>query len=124
MSSFFAQLLISIVLTVSAAAGFSPDVREKVAGTFHEAQALFETAANVEANAEASAGVDIQPETGTNPDLNKVVDDVSDLVPSASVDSSASVKSETDINVESDGASLNLENTLKNILDLGIGIGE
>lgn len=120
MSKFFAQMLISVVLGVSAAVGFSPDVRGEVEGTFREAEAfahaltrsVFEAAANVEANTDVSAEASMGVET----DL--------DLVPNASVDASVSAESETDAEVESDAASLGLENSLEAILDLGVGIGE
>lgn len=130
MSKLIIQMLISVVLSVSAVAGFSPDVREKVTGTLHEVQALahdvtqsiFETDANVDAD--VSAEVEVQSEADMGLDLKSLVDDSSDLLPNASVDNSVSVESDADVKVESDEASLDLENTLETISDISVGIGE
>jgi transcription termination factor NusB len=114
MTKFFIQLLLSIMLGVGAAVGFSPDIREKVHETWDEAttfvhetaQAAFETIAGVEIKPEASA------ETSVETDIDTEV--------SAEAEIEAEAELEAELEAEVEAELEELENEIESGVDLGL----
>jgi hypothetical protein len=140
MAKLFAQLLLSAMVGIGAAAGFHPDVKGKVVETLTEVKAearqtirsAFEAIAGttlgvdvaVNASAEGNAGVntsaDVQVTTegGAVVDVNGVFDE------SASVDGSLSAESQTGVSAETKGIGFSLRNAINSVLGIGFGLGE
>jgi hypothetical protein len=118
MTKFFIQLLLSIMLGVGAAVGFSPDIREKVhetwdqATTFvHEtAQAAFETVAGVEIKPEASADTSVETDIDTEVSAEAEIEAEAEL----------KAKFEAEVEAELEDAKLELENDIESDVDLGL----
>jgi hypothetical protein len=115
MSKFFIQMLLSIMLGVSAAVGFNPEARERVHATWDEAkafvhetaQAAFETVKEVEINHEAST--DASLETAVDTEV------------STRADAGAQAELEAEAEAELQDATLELENEIESAADLNLG---
>jgi hypothetical protein len=110
MSKFFVQLLLSLVVVVSAAVGFSPDVKGKVRRTWREAQTFTQEIAqsilaasyveaaselSAEASTKASADGEVQveaAETDASLNLDEALDSFSEPNGETSVITEASLK--------------------------------
>jgi hypothetical protein len=144
MSKFFAQLLLSIMISVGAAVGFRSDVRGELNKTWREARLShgetakinLDSAANVKtqvntavsvwakantnvkdnakADAKVKGNVDVQVSTGGNL-LNNVVPDLS-------LDSSLDTNSQTNVGADAQGLELDLKNKTKSTLDVGLDL--
>jgi len=148
MSKFFAQLLLSIMISVGAAVGFRSDVRGELNKTWREAKvSLHETAkinldsagdmktqvntavsASAKANANAKAfikgNVTADAKTKGNVDVEMVtVGNLLDESPSNfSLDSSLNTNSQTNVGADALGLDLNLKNKTKSTLDVGLDL--
>lgn len=122
MSKFFVQLLLSVIVSVSAAVGFNPGAREKLKQTWHEAKAFvhegtqnaFQTVSGVEINTGASA------DTSLESDLD------ADLSADADTEAQAELEAEAETELEADmeSAALELESELESTVDLGLELGK
>jgi len=140
MAKFFAQLFLSAMVALGAAAGFNPHVKDKAAETLSEAKALAHAAtrsaletiaeadlsgdvslsASTEAGGSASVDADAQAGTEGNAVLN--LDGLFDEA--ASADGSLSAESQTDVGVEGSGIGFNLTNALHSALGFDLEFGE
>jgi hypothetical protein len=125
MSKFFIQMLLSLVVAVSAAVGFSPEVKRTVHTTLREVKAFTqditrsifqapsvqvdtEVSVSAEASSEASlkseAEGELESETNANVELDKVLNDLSET----SVGTLFSAESESETEIKSNQAKLDL----------------
>jgi len=122
MTKFFVQLLLSVIVSVSAAVGFNPGAREKLNQTWHEAKAFmqeatqnaFQTVSSVEINMGASA------DTALESDI------AADLSVDADVEAQAELEAEAETELEAgmESAALELESELESAVDLGLDLGK
>jgi hypothetical protein len=123
MSKFFIQLLLSIMLGVSAAVGFSPEAREKVHAAWDEAKAFVQE--TVQAALETVEEVEIQHEASANASFKSDVDaEVSTQVDTgvraeSGADAEANLKAGTEAKLED--VTLELENQIESAADLNLG---
>ncbi|HEU0292457.1 MAG TPA: hypothetical protein VFR47_06960 [Anaerolineales bacterium] len=121
MSKFFVQLLLSVIVSVSAAVGFNPHAREKLHETWREAKALvrettqaaFETVSGVEVNTEASTEASVE----TDVDAEAFADTDTE----AGVELEADAEIETEAEAEFHDAVLELESEIESEPDLNLG---
>lgn len=121
MSKFFVQLLLSVIVSVSAAVGFNPHAREKLHETWSEAKALvrettqaaFETVSGLdvktEASADASVETDIEAEVSADAEAEAGVE----------LESDAEIEAEAEADLED--AILELESEIESDADLNFG---
>ena len=142
MSKFFVQLLLSVLVGVSAAVGFSPNavkVRQEAKASLRETvnialqsvgnlttqvktntsvSAQTQVKAPIKSNAKADTKVkgslDAQVITGGN-----VLNDLN-LSPEASLGGSLTTNAQTTAGTNAQGVEVNLKNTLKSVLDLNL----
>jgi DNA integrity scanning protein DisA with diadenylate cyclase activity len=140
MSKFFIQMLLSLVVAVSAAVGFRPEVKGTVSKTLREAKAFTQEiagsifqASNVEVEAEASVSTEasaeallkhqaegeLESETNANVELDNALNGLSET----NVGILFSAESEGETEIKSNQANLNLENEIESQLDVEAGIG-
>jgi len=133
MSKFFVQFLLSLAVAVSAAVGFSPNMRGEVNQALREAksfahgvtQPIFHRAAGVEADVDVSAEAAGEMESRIESDLEADLDfdQAVDSRSQAEVEASLSAESDVKSQAESNKAKLDLENEIESQLDLEVGIG-
>ena len=120
MTKFFVQLLLSVIVSVSAAVGFNPGAREKLKQTWHEAKAFvheatqnaFQTVSSVEINTGASA------DTALESDIE------ADFSADADMEAQAELEAETELEAGMESAALELESELESDVDLGLNLGK
>ena len=144
MSRFFAQLLLSVLISVSAAVGFSPDVRGEWNETWREAKAfLRETAdtalgtvghviaqvntavsasaqANARASTEGNAKVDAKAKGSSDTQVMTEDNLFGNLFSGFSMDDSVTADSQTNAAADTQGPELNLKNRTKSTLDFSL----
>lgn len=142
MTKLFAQLLLSAMVGIGAAAGFNPDVKGKVVETLTEAKAAAREAvhstfeaiagtdlsADVSVNASAEGNTNAQTEADGNvqakTDGNATLDLSGLFDESVSMDGSLSAETQTDVSAEPGGIGLNLTNAINSALGIGLGFGK
>ena len=152
MSRFFAQLLLSIMISVGAAVGFRSDVRGELNKTIREAKvSLHETAKitlgsvadvktqvdtavsvsakkNVNVNANVKASIKDNPKANAKAKGNLDVQVITggnlldQSLSGFSVDGSLNVNSQSTVGADAPGPELDLKNEAKSILDVGLAI--
>ncbi|HEX9330789.1 MAG TPA: hypothetical protein VF896_02800 [Anaerolineales bacterium] len=143
MSKFIVQLLLSVVVGVSAAVSFRPDVRAGLKETFHEAKGIVRettglalgAVGDVMGQAKATISVSARVNTKTSQENTKV--DVkpnsnlevqmtnggalfNNVTSQLSVDGSSTVNSQTNGNANTQNAELSLKNKTKSTLDFSL----
>ena len=148
MSRFFAQLLLSIMISVGAAVGFRSDVRGELNKTWREAKvSLHETAkinldsaanvktqvntavtvsakantnikASIKDNAKAGAKAKGNVDVQVSSGCNLLDNSFSDF----SLDSSLNTNSQTNIGADAQGLELDLKNKTKSTLEVGLDL--
>ena len=148
MSKFFAQLLLSIMISVGAAVGFRSDVRGELNKTWREAKvSLHETAkinldsatnvktqvntaVSVWAKANTNVKASIKDDTKTDAKAKGNVDVqvstggnlLNNVVPELSLDGSLNTNAQTNIGADAQGLDLDLKNKTKSSLDVGLDL--
>ena len=148
MSKFFAQLLLSIIIGVGAAVGFRSDVRGEVSKTLREAKvSLQETAkitldspgdvktrvntavsvsaktnANIKASIKGNAKTDAKAKGNLGVQVITTGDLLDDVVSTLSLDGSLNTNTQTNVGADAQGLELDLKNTAKSTLDVGLDI--
>jgi len=148
MSKFFAQLLLSIMIGVGAAVGFRSDVRGEVNKTLREAKvSLQETAkisldqagdvktqvstgvsvsaktnANIKASIKGNAKTDAKAKGNLGVQVITTGDLLDDVVSTLSLDGSLNTNTQTNVGADAQGLELDLKNTAKSTLDVGLDI--
>jgi len=132
MSKFFVQMVLSVLVAVSAAIGFSPNVRNEVHKTLGEAKSLvhemkweiFHTVKNVDADAEIATKAEGESAVNSDVDvdLNLIANQASEKSAETNIESALSAESETEAAISSNNGSLNLEHELETDLELDLGI--
>jgi hypothetical protein len=111
MSKFFLQMVLSVLVGVSAAIGFSPSVRNEVHKTMGEAkslahgmtQAFFHTVKSVNADTEISTEASVESKITSEADVDLNLASDNDRSTEAAVETE--VESDADLNLISDKAS-------------------
>jgi hypothetical protein len=128
MSKVFIQMLLSIVVAVSAAVGFSPEVKGKVSKIVREAktftheisQSVFHASeVDAELSAEASLESEVEAEAGSETDADLDLD----KLPETNLETSLSAESETETEIKTKDVKLDLENEIESQLELEVGLG-
>jgi len=138
MTRFFAQLLLSVMIGISAAAGFNSNVRGELKETMHSAgvmvqetmQIALESAGDLfaQTNVKVDAAVDTYAEGNANSSsTNAQMTGAGDLnllaSPTLNVDESSSSDSQVNADSETEDANLSLSEKLKSTLGLNFGFG-
>jgi hypothetical protein len=121
MTKFFVQLLLSVIVSVSAAVGLNPNAREKLHETWNEAKALvrettqaaFETVSGVEVNKEASVEASVETEMDAEASAD------TDTAARAELEAEAEIEAEAEADLED--AILELESEIESDADLNLG---
>ena len=122
MTKFFVQLLLSVIVSVSAAVGFNPGAREKLNQTWHAAKAFaheaaqnaFQTVSSVEINTGASA------DTSLESDIEAGLSAEAETEAQAELEAAAETEWEAGI----ENAALELQSELESDVDLGLELGK
>jgi uncharacterized membrane protein len=135
-SKFFVQMVLSVLVAVSAAIGFSPNLKGEVHKTLGEAkslthemtQAIFQTASNVksEANVSTKASVESEVNAEADGDLHLRSERTSRKPLETEIESSLSAESETEAEAEiaPHNVNLNVEHEIESDLDLNLDLGK
>jgi hypothetical protein len=141
MTKFFAQLLLSLMIGISAAVGFNHDAKEKVVKTWtetkslvHEAtQAALESAsdmsakikgksdASVQSNQDAGLAADSESALNAGIELNELTDGVHWQSAVSTVKGSAALESENEASMKTGEARLDLESEIESTLEIHLG---
>jgi hypothetical protein len=138
----FIQLLLSLVVGVSVGVGFSPEMKERVTKTLREgktiAQEITESILNTskldtdaefstEGSIEASMDTDVKgkakSETEADIELELDLNHISETLSAINGETSLSAEAETNAEIQSNDAKLDLETEIESQLDLDVGIG-
>ena len=148
MSKFFAQLLLSIMISVGAAVGFRSDVRGELNKTWREAKvSLHETAkinldsaanvktqvntavsvwakanTNVKASIKNNAKADAKAKGNVNVQMSTGGNLLDESLSNFSLDGSLNTNSQTSAGVDGQGLELDLKNKTKSTLDVGLDL--
>ena len=148
MSKFFAQLLLSIMISVGAAVGFRSDVRGELNKTWREAKvSLHETAkinldsaanvktqvntavsvwakanTNVKASIKNNAKADAKAKGNVNVEMSTGGNLLDNSFSDFSLDSSLNTNSQTNIGADAQGLELDLKNKAKSTLEVGLAL--
>ena len=152
MSKFFAQLLLSVVLSVGAVVGFRSDVRGELHKALREAKVVINekvnidfkstgdvktqvnTAASISAkeNGALSAKVTAKTNAKARGNLNSQVSNnaqvstggavSTELIPNVSLDSSLNTNSQTNVGADIQDLNVDLKNQLKSTSDLNLNL--
>jgi hypothetical protein len=137
MSKFFIQLLLSIVVGVGAVVSLRQDVREGLKETFHQTADVVTTAisdmtshvnasasTSTEFNTKASAQPNAQADLKVKDDLDVQVNNGGTLLhsvtPNLSTKGSATVNSQSNANVNTQGAELQLKDKTNSALNISL----
>ena len=148
MSKFFAQLLLSIMISAGAAVGFRSDVRGELNKTWREAKVSLHETAKI--NLDSAANVKTQVNTAVpvwakaNTNVKASIKDnakadakakgnvdvqvitggnlLNIVVPDLSLDGSLNTNSQTSAGVDAHGLELDLKNKTKSTLDVGLDL--
>jgi len=148
MSKFFAQLLLSIMISVGAAVGFRSDVRGELNKTWREAKvSLHETAkinldsaanvktqvntavsvwakanTNVKASIKDNAKADAKAKGDVDVQMSTGGNLLNNVIPDLSLDGSLNTNSQTNVGADAQGPELDLKNKAKSTLDVGLDL--
>ena len=148
MSKFFAQLLLSIMISVGAAVGFRSDVRGELNKTWREAKvSLHETAkinldsaanvktqvntavtawakanTNVKASIKDNAKADAKAKGNVNVQMSTGGNLLDNSFSDFSLDSSLNTNSQTNIGADAQGLELDVKNKTKSTLEVGLDL--
>ena len=138
MTRFFAQLLLSVMIGISAAAGFNSNVRGELKETMHSAgvmvqetvQTALESAGDLfaQTDVKVDVAVDAYAEGNANSSsTNTRLTGAGNLnllaSPTLNVDNSSSFDSQVNADSETEDANLSLSEKLKSTLGLNFGFG-
>jgi len=131
MSKFFIQIVLSVLIAVSAALGFKPNLKSELQKTGGFAKALthevsqtaFETLKRFKTDTaiSAEASVESKVKSDTDLDLNLIPHQASKKTSETTVESSLAAESEVGVQVSPHKVDLDLKHELKNNLDLDLG---
>ena len=138
MAKFFVQLLLSVLVAVSAAVGFSPKVNREIHKTLGEAkslahemtQAILEHGKSADAQAEVSTELSAEASMGrgTESAVDTDLDLNSDKHPKkssgVSIEMPLSTEFETSAGIESNNVNLDLEHEIESDQNLEVGLGK
>ena len=117
MIKFFVQLLLSVIVSVSAAVGFNPHAREKLHETWSEAKALVRE--TTQAAFETVSGVDVKTEASA--DASVEIDREAEVSADAEAEAGVDLEADAEIDADLEDAILELESEIESETDLNLG---